>query len=85
MGPRARPALFRCEVHFPDARIEYQEADGRWDHEDVEVVTAHYRGAHGASVGAVGLLLLSRIESAHGGRSGGGEGRSGGLAEEMWR
>jgi len=36
-------------VQFPDARIEYQEPDGRWDHLDVEVVTVHYRGARGAA------------------------------------
>jgi hypothetical protein len=41
---------FDDEVHFPDVRIEYQEPDGRWDRENIEVVTPHYRGAHGASV-----------------------------------
>jgi hypothetical protein len=28
---------FDDEVHFPDLRIEYQEPDGRWDHDDIEV------------------------------------------------
>src|SRR3989442_728098 len=28
---------FDDEVHFPDVRIEYQEPDGRWDREDIEV------------------------------------------------
>jgi hypothetical protein len=35
---------------FPDVRIEYQGPDGRWEREDIEVVTPQYRGAHGASV-----------------------------------
>jgi hypothetical protein len=35
-------------VHFPDYRIEY-EIDGRERHEDVELVTPHYRGAHAVS------------------------------------
>ena len=33
-------------VQFPDARIEYEDRDGRSRHEDLEVVTGHYRGAH---------------------------------------
>jgi DNA-binding MarR family transcriptional regulator len=47
---------FDEEVHFPDLRIEYQEADGRWDHDDIEVVTEHYRGAHRASVARSGFI-----------------------------
>lgn len=39
---------FDDHVHFPDFRIEY-ELDGRDHHEDIEVVTDHYRGAHAAS------------------------------------
>lgn len=39
---------FDDHVHFPDFRIEY-ELDGRDHHEDVEVVTDNYRGAHAAS------------------------------------
>lgn len=31
---------FGDEVHFPDARIEFEERDGRWDHHDIEVTTA---------------------------------------------
>ncbi|HEX2339648.1 MAG TPA: hypothetical protein VHI98_04140 [Vicinamibacterales bacterium] len=31
-------------VRFPDARIEYEDRDGRSRHEDLEVVTGHYRG-----------------------------------------
>lgn len=32
---------FDDEVHFPDVRIEYHELDGRWDREDIEVMTPH--------------------------------------------
>lgn len=46
---------FDGHVHFPDARIEYEEPDGRWDHTDIEVVTLHYRGAHGAAAGRSGF------------------------------
>jgi hypothetical protein len=36
-------------VQFPDARIEYQDHDGRRAVENIEVVTPHYRGAHAAA------------------------------------
>lgn len=39
---------FDGQVHFPDFRIEY-ELDGYDRHEDVEVMTEHYRGGHAAS------------------------------------
>ena len=78
---------FDDEVHFPDMRIEYQEADGRWDHDDIEVTTEHYRGAHAASVARSGFSCCGgsglRI-GARGGGSRGGGGHHGGLAEEMW-
>jgi hypothetical protein len=60
---------FDEQVHFPDFRIEY-ELDARDRHEDVEVVTEHYRGAHARSVAQAGFRCY--------GRSGGGSGRSGG-------
>src|SRR3989442_5909160 len=42
MGARARAALQSDgQVHFPDCRIEYRDIDGREDHLDVEVTTAH--------------------------------------------
>ncbi len=76
---------FDEQVHFPDLRIEYEEIDGRRDHEDLEVITIHYRGAHRAAAARSGF-------SAHGGSSarisGGGSrggGRNGGLAEEIWK
>ncbi|MPY88889.1 MAG: hypothetical protein GEU99_13295 [Luteitalea sp.] len=77
---------FDGEVHFPDVRIEYQEPDGRWEREDIEVVTPHYRGAHGASVARSGFSCYRGLSLCIGGRSGGagGGGRHGGLAEELW-
>ena len=59
---------FDERVHFPDFRIEYQ-LEGRDRHEDVEVVTEHYRGAHAAGVARSGFRCYGR---------GGGSGRSGG-------
>lgn len=57
---------FDESVHFPDFRIEY-ELDGRDRHEDVEVVTGHYRGAHAASRARAGFTCYR----SGGGRSGG--------------
>jgi hypothetical protein len=72
-------------VHFPDVRVEYQEPDGRWEREDIEVVTPHYRGAHGASVARSGFSCY-RVGLCMTARSGGKSGsRNGGLAEELWR
>jgi DNA-binding MarR family transcriptional regulator len=78
---------FDGQVHFPDLRIEYRDADGRYDHEDVEVVTVHYRGAHCAAVARSGFSChrgsSARIGSGGGGGSR-GAGHHGGLAEELW-
>jgi hypothetical protein len=59
---------FDDRVHFPDFRIEYEQ-DDRERHEDVEVVTAHYRGAHAASRTRAGFTCF-RV-------GGGGSGRGG--------
>ena len=77
---------FDGQVHFPDVRIEYRDADGRYDHEDVEVVTVHYRGAHGAAVASSGFTCYRGSSARIGGRGGGarGGGHHGGLAEELW-
>lgn len=78
---------FDDEVHFPDLRIEYQEADGRWDHDDIEVTTEHYRGGHAASVAQSGFSCYGGSTLRIGGRGGssrGGGGHHGGLAAEMW-
>lgn len=78
---------FDDEVHFPDVRVEYQEPDGRWEREDIEVVTPHYRGAHGASVARSGFSCYRgvslRIYTSTGGGRGGRPPR--GLLEELWR
>jgi hypothetical protein len=75
---------FDDEVHFPDLRVEYQDADGRWDHDDVEVVTEHYRGAHGASVARSGFSCYRGSSGRIGGRSrGGGSPFDPGLAEDL--
>lgn len=57
-------------VQFPDLRIEYETPDGRWEFEDVEVLTPHYRGAHAAAKTRSGFTAY---------RTGGG-GRSGAYA-----
>jgi hypothetical protein len=71
---------FDEQVHFPDVRIEYEDADGRWDHVDVEVVTVNYRGEHGAAAARSGF-------SCYGGSSArvGGGSHLGGLADELLR
>jgi hypothetical protein len=56
-------------LQFPDVRIEY-DIDGRDHTVDVEVMTPHYRGAHGAAKSGSGFRLYF---TAHAGR-----GRSGG-------
>jgi hypothetical protein len=76
--------FFDSQVHFPDCRIEYRDIDGREDHLDVEVVTEHYRGAHGAAVARSGFSCYRGGSARIGGGSRGGGGRHGGLAEEIW-
>jgi hypothetical protein len=56
---------FDDRVHFPDFRIEYT-LDERDRHQDVEIVTEHYRGAHAASVARSGFRCYGS-----GGRGGG--------------
>ena len=50
--------FFDGSVHFPDARIEYEDQDRHVRHEDIEVVTAHYRGAHAAGMARSGFSSL---------------------------
>jgi hypothetical protein len=56
-------------VRFPDFRIEY-ERDGQHRHEDVEVMSEHYRGAYAAAKGQAGFTCYVG-GSARGGGSGG--------------
>ena len=60
-------------VEFPDFRIEYELPDGRREHEDVEVTTAHYRGAHAAGKVRAGFTRFRGTGS----RVGGGSQRGG--------
>lgn len=59
---------FDDQVHFPDFRIEY-ELHGREQHEDIEVITEHYRGAHAASVARAGFRCYGRGGGGRGGPS----------------
>lgn len=59
-------------VRFPDARIEYEDRDGRSRHEDLEVVTGRYRGAHAGSTAKSGFTCYLSIGCSVGGRGGGG-------------
>jgi hypothetical protein len=60
---------FDGQVHFPDYRIEY-EVDGREHHQDVELFTEHYRGAHAAGHARTGFRLYVVGSRGGGGRSG---------------
>ena len=59
-------------VHFPDARIEYEDRDGWPRREDIEVVTPHYRGAHAGAAAKSGFSCYRAIGAAGRGRGGGG-------------
>ena len=60
-------------VQFPDFRIEYELPDGRREMEDIEVTTAHYRGAHSAGKVQAGFTRFRGV----GGRVGGGNSHTG--------
>ena len=68
-------------VRFPDVRVEYEDRHGWERHEDLEVVTPHYRGAHGASARASGFTCYVYVGGSAGGR--GGRGRYPHPAEEL--
>jgi hypothetical protein len=59
---------FDDQVHFPDYRIEY-EVDGREHHENLELFTPHYRGAHAASRRKTGFRIYVVGSRGSGGRS----------------
>jgi hypothetical protein len=54
-------------VQFPDARIEYVDPHERLDHVDVEVITLHYRGAHGAAASRSGFSTFRGSSARTGG------------------
>jgi len=58
---------FDESVRFPDFRIEYA-LDGRDRHEDVEVLTPHYRGGHAASRARAGFTCIRASTGRRGGR-----------------
>lgn len=59
---------FDDQVHFPDLRIEYEEPDGRRDHEDIEVLTIHYRGSHASAASRSGFSCYGAATARTGGR-----------------
>ena len=77
--------FFDSSVHFPDARIEYEDRDRHVRHEDIEVVTAHYRGAHAAGMARSGFTRyrIGLAIRASGGRAGGGRPPNPRSAEEL--
>jgi hypothetical protein len=77
--------FFDGSVHFPDARIEYEDQDCHVRHEDIEVVTAHYRGAHAAGMARSGFsrYRIGLAIRASGGRGGGGRTPNPRSAEEL--
>jgi hypothetical protein len=76
---------FDGSVHFPDARLEYEDRDREFRHEDIEVVTPHYRGAHAAGTVRAGFsaygIGLRISTSGRSGRSARGSRR--GVIEEL--
>jgi hypothetical protein len=69
-------------VHFPDARVEYEDRDGRSRFEDLEIVTSHYRGAHAGGAAKSGFTCYLSFGSSVGGR-GGSAGRTPRIMEEF--
>jgi hypothetical protein len=69
-------------VHFPDARVEYEDRDGRSRFEDLEIVTPHYRGTHAGAAAKSGFTCYLSFGSSVGGR-GGGSGWSPRIMEEF--
>jgi hypothetical protein len=74
---------FDDSVHFPDARIEFEDRDGRLRHEDIEVVTGHYRGAHAAATARTGFTCYRSGLGGSGGRGGRGRPLNPRLAESL--
>lgn len=59
---------FDDQIHFPDLRIEYEEPDGRREHEDIEVLTVHYRGSHASAASRSGFSCYGAGTARTGGR-----------------
>ena len=82
-----RLSLDGGSLHYPDARIEYEDAAGRTGSSDIEVVTEHYRGGAVRAKAAAGFAIHAAGRAAArsagfglprlGGGSGGGGGGAG--------
>ena len=46
------------KLALPDLRIEYEDAEGREQHQDLEITTRHYKGAHTAGKAKSGFKLV---------------------------
>jgi hypothetical protein len=57
---------------LPDLRIEYETADGRLEHRDVELVTEHYSCAQRAGKARAGFALYRASGGRHGSTTQGG-------------
>jgi DNA-binding MarR family transcriptional regulator len=57
---------FDDQVHFPDARIEYRDADGDLGHVDIEIATEHYRGGHASAARRSGFSIHSSAGNGRG-------------------
>jgi hypothetical protein len=71
-------------VQFPDARIVYEDRDGREHTRDIEVETLNYRGAHASAKASSGFSRHSaagmRVVGSRGAGGGGSRRGSGGFA-----
>ena len=47
------------KLPLPDLRVEFTDAEGRDQHEDLEVVTRHYKAAHLAGKSAAGFGMVN--------------------------
>ena len=70
-------------VHLPDARVEYDDRDGRACIEDLEIVTPHYRGAHAGAAAKSGFTCYGSLGSSVGGRGGSRSRRGARITEEF--
>lgn len=59
-------------LELPDLRIEYEAADGRSEHRDVELVTEHYSRGQMAGKARAGFAMYRAAGGARGGASGHG-------------
>jgi len=48
------------KLPLPDLRIEYTDEHGERHHEDIEIVSRHYRGAHLAGKSSAGFKLVNK-------------------------